>query len=166
MVFSQSDWFSLGGIVISLLGFGVSLWQIYKVKTAAESARDSAQLAKEGIRRLDSIIEFTSVSHTINEIKDACRKNDFERLPPLFDQARKALIVARENSQVLEENDLQEIQKSLAFFKVMEIEILKQDEDMMKQQKSKFIKSLIGISENMMTIANKAKTEEQKNVVG
>lgn len=159
---SFSDWLGLAGIALSLLGFGLSLWQILKVKNAAESARDSSQLARDGVRRLDSIIGFTSVARSIDEIKEACRKDDFERLPTLFDQARKSLITARENNIQLDDADNQNIQKSLVFFKTMELEVLKSDSAVLSQQKPKYIKALIDISDDIIVLANKVKSKEHK----
>ena len=159
-----SDWLGLAGIIVSLLGFGVAIWQLWKVKTAAESARDAAQSAKDGIRRLDSIVGFTSVSRSIDEIKEACRRDDFERLPMLFDQARKSLITARENSPTVGTTDNQTIQKSLSFFKMMELEMVKNDTAILSQNKPKYIKTLIDISEDMTVLANRVKIEETSNV--
>jgi len=155
-----ADWLGLAGIFVSLLGFGVALWQIWQVKTAAESARDAAQLAKEGVRRLDSIIGFTSVSRSIDEIKEACRKDDFDRLPILFDQARKSLITARENNPAIDETDSQSIQRSLVFFKTMELEVIRNDHSILSQNKAKYIKTLIEISDDITILANKVKSEE------
>lgn len=155
-----SDWLGLAGIILSLLGFGISIWQIWKVKTAAESARDAAQMAKDGVRRLDSIIGFTSVARSIDDIKEACRKGEFERLPTQFDQARKALITARENNPALDETDHQCIQKSLVFFKTMEIEVLKNESQILENNKSKYLKTLIDISDEIIVLANKVKSGE------
>lgn len=155
-----ADWLSLAGIIVSLLGFGFGLWQLWLVKTAAESARDAAQLAKEGVRRLDSIIGFTSVSRSIDEIKEACRKDDFDRLPTLFDQARKSLITARQNNPAINEIDNQSIQRSLVFFKTMEIEVLRNDHNILSQNKAKYIRTLIDISDDITMLANKVKSEE------
>ena len=157
MTITQSDWIGLAGIFVSLLGFALALYQIRTAKTAAESARDSAKLATEGVRRLDSLISFTSVSKSIEEIKAACRKDDFSRLPNLFDDARKALISARESHPGLTVVDLGKIQKTLTFFKAMEIEVAKADGDSLAGQKVKFTKSLIDISDDVSSLVSRAR---------
>ncbi len=86
-----SDWLSLAGILLSLLGFGISLWQLRKIKTAAESARDSAKLATEGVRKLDSVISFTSVIKSLDEIKNALHNQDYVALVKQFDSSRQSL---------------------------------------------------------------------------
>ena len=155
-----SDWLGLAGILLSLLGFSISLWQIWKVKTAAESARDAAQTARDGVRKLDSLIEFNSVARAIDEVKEACRKDEYGRIPVLFDQARKSLIAARENHPALDEVDRRKIQKTLVFFKAMELEVLKNEPASLLQQKPKFIKALIDSSEEINVLAAKVKIED------
>jgi hypothetical protein len=157
---SLSDWLSLVGIFVSLLGFTLSLWQIWKVKSAAESARDAAQNAIEGIRRLDSIIEFSAVATCIDEIKEAARSDDLKRVPALFDKARKSLINARESNGSLSSDDLQSIQKTLTFFTTMELDILKGINDNWGARKQKFVRTLIELSEAINGISSKMKREQ------
>ncbi|MFN4271510.1 MAG: hypothetical protein ACK4F5_01780 [Aliihoeflea sp.] len=156
--FARGDWFGLAGIVISLLGFGLALHQINKTHTAAESARDSAKSATDGIRRLDSLIGFTSVLKSVDEIKAAYRLDEYEKLPNLFDQARRSLISARENHPNLSTQETSRIQKSLTFLKQMEIEITHSDANSRSSQKQKYTKSLIELSDDLASITSKTRT--------
>ncbi|MEH3127939.1 hypothetical protein [Agrobacterium cavarae] len=147
-----SDWVGLAGIVLSLLGFGVSIWQTWKAKNAAESARDAATLATEGVRKLDSVISFTSVSKSLDEIKDALHKQDYVALVNQFDKARKSLIDARENHPDLNEEQRRSIQKALTFLKTLEVEVRTSSEDNVRMQQAKFVKTLLEISDDVTTI--------------
>ncbi len=157
---SQSDMIGLIGIAISLLGFAVSIYQLWKTKSAAEKAQDAAFAASLGVRRLDSLIGFSSVSKSIDEIKEAYRKDEYEKLSTLFDSARKALITARENHPKLDATHRESIQKHLIFLKSMEIEILTSDQEALKRQKSRFMKTLIDMSDGMTVILSETKSME------
>ena len=156
-ILAVSDWISLLGIVISLAGFWLALVQIRKTTTAAESARDAAKLAKEGVGRLDSLIGFTSVAKTVDEIKSAYRADQLERLPALFDQARKALIAARESHPHLNDDDRFKIQRTLTFFTELELISIDMTSEAIAAKKQKYTKTMIEISDDINTIASKMK---------
>jgi hypothetical protein len=158
MELTQSDWIGVVGVGVSLLGFALALYQISKTQAAAESASKSAEIATEGIRRLDTLISFTSVARAIEQIKAACRNDRFDELPSLFDDARKALISAKGNQSTLTDGEHAKIQKALSFFKTMEIEIAKADQEALAAQKVKFTKALIEISDDISALAAKMKT--------
>ncbi|WP_222288198.1 hypothetical protein [Rhizobium leguminosarum] len=157
---SLSDWLGLLGIILSLVGFGVSLVQIRKTKNAAESARDAATLATESVRKLDSVISFATVSKALSEMKDTLIKEDYELLAGLFDKARKALIDARENHPGLTDDQRRSIQKALSFLKSLEIDVRTLDNATLKQQHAKFVKTLLEISDNVTTILIKTRSME------
>lgn len=155
-----SDWLGLLGIILSLVGFGVSLTQIRKTKNAAESARDAATLATESVRKLDSVISFATVSKALSEMKDTLIKEDYVLLAGLFDKARKALIDARENHPGLTDDQRRSIQKALSFLKSLEIDVRTLDSSTLKQQHAKFVKTLLEISDNVTTILIKTRNME------
>ena len=66
---TKSDWIGLVGILISLLGFAVAIYQLRKTKTAAESAQDAALKATDGVQKLDSLLEVASFSQAVQSIK-------------------------------------------------------------------------------------------------
>jgi hypothetical protein len=154
-----SDWLGLAGITLSLLGFGISIYQIMKTKSAADSANQSARAATAGIKRLDSLIGFTAVSKSLDEIKDAYQMGEYLKLPSLFGQARKGLISSRENHPNLSEDQLKKIQKTLVFLKAMELEAML-PETITDQQKSKNVKSLIDISDEIVIILHSTRLTE------
>jgi hypothetical protein len=151
-ILTLSDWLGLVGIALSLLGFGLSLWQIFKVKTAAESARDSAKLATEGVRKLDSVISFAAVSKSLDDIKDALHKQDYPALVKQFDSSRRSLIDARENHPGLSDDQRRAIQKALTFLKTLEVEVRTSDSEAIKLQHAKFVKTLLEISDSVTAI--------------
>ncbi|MEW9805424.1 hypothetical protein [Mesorhizobium marinum] len=157
MTVSFSDVIGLVGLAVSVGGFWIALAQIRKTTTAAESARDAAKLAKDGIGRLDSLISFASVAKTVDEIKDTFRSGSFDRLPNLFDQARKSLIAARESHPNLETSDQAKIQKTLTFFTELELDLADSSNEVIVTKRSKYTKSLIQISDDIVTITSRMK---------
>lgn len=154
-----TDFIGIVGIFISLLGFGTALYQLRKTKSAAESAKESAAKAIQGIQKLDSLLSFSAVSSALEAIKNACREENYNALPGLFDHARKSLIAARASRDDLDEETEVEIQKALSFLKSMELETVKGDKQGLRDQKIKFMKSLIEISDLISKILSESKAD-------
>lgn len=157
-----SDWLSLAGIIVSLLGFWLSLAQIRKTKSAAESARDTAIKTTESVRKLDSLVGFSSVSKSLDEIKEALHRHDYQALIKQFDNTRKALIDARENHPSLSSQHGKSIQKALSFLKTLEVEVRTSDEASIKLQHAKFMDTLVEISDDVTTILITTKNMERR----
>ncbi|GDY35485.1 hypothetical protein [Acidovorax sp. NB1] len=43
------------GLLVSIAGFAIAIWQIWKTKAAAEAARDSAAEAVDGVRKMYAV---------------------------------------------------------------------------------------------------------------
>lgn len=111
------------GVLLALIGFGVTFYQVSGAKSAAEAAQDAANAALSHRRTLDSTAALTECIAIIREIKAAFRNNKFEeaihKIDTVCDQIRHTLsdeIEAghNENSSKLEEirTALRDLQQS------------------------------------------------------
>jgi hypothetical protein len=57
------------GLVVGIVGFALTIWQLSKTKTAAIAAQTAADNARKEIHRLDSIIGLNEIEGLISEIK-------------------------------------------------------------------------------------------------
>jgi hypothetical protein len=91
-----SDGVTITGLVVTVAGFAVTLWQLWKTKSAAEAARAAAEGAfGEGQRHLRTIVT-TSTHRFVNELRDLADRGQWvpacTRANDLADQL--ALMVA------------------------------------------------------------------------
>ena len=62
------DWFSLISLVVTLLGFGFTIWQLIRVKSAADTAMIASMETRRSMLRQDVSRELAQVLQTLNEI--------------------------------------------------------------------------------------------------
>lgn len=104
------------------------------------------------MRKLDSVIGFTSVAKSLEEIKDALQREDYVTLARHFDMSRRLLIDARESHPRLTDEQKRSIQKALAFLKTLEVEVRTGKADSIKLQHPKFVKTILEISDSVTAI--------------
>ena len=74
-----SFWINIFGLIISIAGFGFTIWQVVKSRKAAEEAK---AIAREAINRIGSQLIFTQITATIRliqEIRSFCRLEQWHR---------------------------------------------------------------------------------------
>lgn len=155
-----SDWTGIIGILVSLLGFGVALAQIRKTKTAAESANTSAGLARNEIRRLDTLLEFASVSKSMEDIQNAFREERFDAIPLLLHGARKSLISAMKGRPTMSDEDRAKIDQTLEFLTDLEGNISKSKREQIVGKHLKITKALVQHSNAVTALLAEVKMGE------
>lgn len=158
-----SDWLGLAGIILSLLGFGIAWVQLKKTKNAAESASVSAREAREAIRRLDALLEFNSLSKSIDEMINAFRSESFETLASTVGNARKSLIVAREAHASLPRLHIEKIDAALSFLTDIEVKLGKDPNETFASGRQKIIRKLVDISNTVTAILANPNTKDPPN---
>lgn len=108
------------GIVISVGGFGLTLWNVLRSKKAAESAEKAAQSTRDALAAFDTTVDFTSAIAILEEIKRAHREKNWIVLPDRYAAIRKLLITLRSSGAPLSEPSLLAIQGSLVNLKAIE----------------------------------------------
>lgn len=76
MDFLAKHWGDLAGV----LGFAVTIWLVFRAKTAAEQARDAARQVRARISALDTIGELSTAITILNEIMRLQRTSAWETL--------------------------------------------------------------------------------------
>jgi|GEM_PF-2295635 len=88
---NYADWASLVGLVVSLVGFGFTLRQVKKSRTAAEEA---VAIARRAIEDVGSRLLFTQVETAVRllqELRNSCRESKWERAIDRCEQLRAVL---------------------------------------------------------------------------
>lgn len=89
------DLASIAGVFITIVGFFVTLWNVWRSRSAAERAEMAANEACRMIRSYETVAEFSSAITLMEEIKRLHRSRQLEMLPDRYAALRKALIGVR-----------------------------------------------------------------------
>lgn len=116
-----STWSDVIGLSITIIGFTATLIGVFRSKKAAVLAKQAAIDARDSIRLLDTIVDFSAAIAILEEIKRFHRQNDaWPILPDRYAAIRKHLIQLRSPSVVLSEQQKAAIQN--AFVNLVDIE--------------------------------------------
>jgi len=108
------NWADIVGLVVTVLGFTATLIGVFKSKRAAVAAQEAAVATRDQIRLLDTIVDFSAVITILEEIKRAHRsEKDWSVMPDKYASLRKQLILLRETSLQLSDEQLVAIQNAI-----------------------------------------------------
>lgn len=83
------------GLIVTVIGFCLTLVGVWRSKSAAEKAKQAVIEVQQDIRRIDTVAELPAAISAMNEIKALQRKAAWEILPDRYSALRKALITVR-----------------------------------------------------------------------
>ena len=76
------------GLIVSLCGFTIAVWQIRRTRTAAESAEAAATEAREAVLRGISIPDLIEAQSIVGELLQLHRNQDLSDIFPKYEQLR------------------------------------------------------------------------------
>ncbi len=117
------DLASLAGVLISLVGFAVTVVSVLKSRRAAERAQIAAKAARDGIRLFETVVDFTQTISTLEELKRAHRYGQWQILPDRYAAVRKVLISLRTSNPGLTERQNTVIQEALSNLRLYETNV-------------------------------------------
>ena len=83
------------GLIVSLAGFTIAVFQIRKTRSAAERAEEAANKAREALIQVTSISDLSHASALIDRLKDLHRNEDLGRAIDKYTPLRQLLTEAR-----------------------------------------------------------------------
>lgn len=114
------DWASVLGLLVGVVGFAVTIYSVKRSRSAAESAQQAANDARQAILRTEVIASFASAVTVMDEVKRLHRAGAWSILPDRYSYLRRALISIRSNHPNLNENHRVLIQSAIEQFQLME----------------------------------------------
>jgi cell division protein FtsX len=96
---------SVIGIIISLVGFFITIWNVIQTRKAAQKAEEIGRKVREDISKIETIEEFSKAIATIDEIKRLNRDGAWSILPERYSSLRKSLISIKNSNPNMPEND-------------------------------------------------------------
>jgi hypothetical protein len=104
---------SVVGVCVSLVGFGLTLWNVYRSKTAAQRAEEAANETRRSIQVLENVYDFAAAISAMEEIKRLHREEAWSILPDRYSDLRKRLINLRNSKLELTEEQRATIQRAV-----------------------------------------------------
>lgn len=99
-LYNTIDWLSLPktagsvgafGLVLTIVGFVVTIIQVRRSKSAAQAATDATRALQRQINRFDAIAECSSAVQALQEIERLHRKGPLDELPERYHVVRAKL---------------------------------------------------------------------------
>jgi hypothetical protein len=110
---------SVAGVVISLIGFAVTLVGVWRSSSAALLAQNAAESARNSIRAFETVVDINSAIKVLEELKVAHRRDEWVGLPERYAALRKTLIEIRTAGGLADEQ-ASVLQSAIANLKQME----------------------------------------------
>jgi hypothetical protein len=108
------DLASIVGLVASVIGFGLTIYGVFKTKSAAQRAEQAAKSTRDRIRLMDTVVDFAAAISILEEIKRLHRAAQWSVLPDRYAALRKILVTVRASKPQLANGQLAAIQSALA----------------------------------------------------
>lgn len=114
------DLASILGLIIAVIGFAITIIGVWKSKSAADSATDAANQAREAISRTETIANFSSAVTAMEEVKRLHRADAWEVMPDRYASLRKTLITILTNHKNLTDEHKASIRSAVTQFRELE----------------------------------------------
>lgn len=114
------DLASVAGIVISITGFAVTVWNVLRSKSAADRAEAAAAEARRAIRGYEALSDFSAAIAIMEEIKRLHRIGETTIILDRYAALRKLLIGVRQLSPEIDDSIRIRIQSAVTNLTAME----------------------------------------------
>jgi len=111
---------SVAGLFLTVIGFGITIFGVWRSKTAAEQARQAAIATRESIANYDAVADLASAMAIMEEIKRFQRHGVWFVLPDRYSELRRRLVTIRRSQTRLTEVDRQTLQAAIEKFAQLE----------------------------------------------
>ena len=116
------NWLSL---ILTVFGFGWTIWTTQKSRQAAEQAAKAAREALESMRKLDTIQGLSQAIAILEEIKRLHRHEAWAILPDRYNTIRMLLVELRSSNPKFTNLQNEKIQEAVTQFAAMEATVEK-----------------------------------------
>lgn len=154
-----SDWIGLAGLVVSIVGFGFTLFAVMRSKTIAEQAKLAADSAIAKLRGVNAVADLSSIVAKLEEVKRIHRLKGWLVLPDRYSELRNIITSIRNSNVELTDIEQAMLQQAVLQLVKMEKEVEKEIQKE-KPDDSKFVKFneiLTSLTDVMYEIVCKSK---------
>lgn len=120
---------SLFGVLITVVGFCLTLLNVRRSRLAAAAARDAANDTKRSIEAFEVVADLSKALTTMEEIRRLHRAGSWEVLPDRYSFLKQTLISIKNTHRDLPDESMKAVQGSIVFFTDLAKEVEKAIED-------------------------------------
>lgn len=120
MLAESADWASIIGLLVSIVGFILTVWNVRESKAAAVLAREASEAARDEVLRGNAIFDLAKAVTTMEEIKRLQRQGAWLVLPDRYSSVRTALTSIRASKPDLSDDGNAAIQGAVSQFRALE----------------------------------------------
>lgn len=89
---------SVVGIVITIIGFGVTLWQVYRSKSASLQAKESVEHFQKEVLKYKTVSDLSETISMVNEIKELNRQSEWKLLLHRYSDLKRRFIDIKQSN--------------------------------------------------------------------
>lgn len=119
-IYRIGDYAGLLGLLISVVGFFVTIKTSLNTRAAAAQASAAVESMRDDLRKGDTVADFSSALAIMDEIKRMHRSPSLHLLPDRYSQLRRFLVSIRSSNPLLSESDQGAIQSAIVQFSALE----------------------------------------------
>jgi len=108
------SWASIIGLILTLIGFGITFYGVWKTKNAAQQANNAVSQVKNELVKLNTISDISTAISQLEGIKSLHQEgNSWRLLPEKYAAIKKILISIREMNPNLSRKQKSKIQAAI-----------------------------------------------------
>jgi hypothetical protein len=108
-----SDQLSIAGLIITILGFAITISSVIKSKKAAEKASKQVEVFKQRLSAFDISTDISSAIEMIEQIKRLQRAKSWPGVLDQYSQLRRRMIAVKSNGKGLSEKQSTQLQATI-----------------------------------------------------
>jgi hypothetical protein len=118
-----ADFADVVGLVITVIGFGATLWATLRAKKASEQAKDAVADVQRRLAYFDMMAELASAIAVMDEIKRHQRENRWTMLPDRYSNLKRSLISIKASHPDLSDEESATMQAAIQHFTNIEQQV-------------------------------------------
>jgi hypothetical protein len=111
---------SILGLLVSIVGFGVTIFQVIRSRKAATAAAQAAAEARNALIMFEAVADFSSVIAAMEELRRLHRAGAWPILPDRYSTLRQRLVEVRAAGKPLSEANQVRLQTAIQHLSMME----------------------------------------------
>lgn len=117
------DIVGLTSLILTLVGLSVTIWNVYRAKSAAEQAARAAFEARDQINRWQSTVDFASVISRLEALKGEHRRRNWQSALEKYTDLRRDLIAIQSRLVTLDDSQRSRLQGCIMLLARLEEEV-------------------------------------------
>lgn len=116
---------SVAGVLLSVVGFGITIFGVYRSRNAAEAAAQAARSVRDQLGRFNTATECASAIQVLEEIERLHRTGPFYLLPDRYTAARRSLVQIHHATTHLSDERRSKLQSAVTHIATMKVGVEK-----------------------------------------